>query len=443
MLFAHPKWVKFLTHDGRFTTEHSDYRRVYLIHVLLLLLMGNSILFVVVDALVFRMIAATVVNLAAGLAAMWILRRFLRRNDVEWAASAVAFMILAVLAAFLLVVEQQHYAFVFITIVPPVIFFLLDSRRAIGFTIAFFAFFAAFIGARNSSWQPSPFNPQSIFNLVGAFLAMILVVRFFAKSRDDAVYALEEKKRALETSHQDLAEKKVTLEQQKRALEENQFLLESRNRELERLSITDRLTGVYNRMKLDQVIDEEMARARNSSSAFAIILADVDHFKRINDRFGHLAGDQVLIRIASSLRANCRSIDSVGRWGGEEFLVICPECDAAGARLVADRLLTAMLNEDFGLADEAPDIGSDTPDMVDVTAGDAGVSEDNCINRRGFALNQPAAGEPASTSANHVTLSLGIATLRSDDTWDSLLKRADDAMYLAKKLGRQRVEAIL
>ncbi|MEI7668290.1 MAG: GGDEF domain-containing protein, partial [Erysipelotrichaceae bacterium] len=122
---------------------------------------------------------------------------------------------------------------------------------------------------------------------------------------------------------------------------------------------------------------------------FSILMIDIDYFKSINDKFGHLIGDQHLIIVSQIMRNTCRSIDSIGRWGGEEFLIICPETDEEGATFLANKLLKAVQNYLF------------KPDQ-------------------------------------EITFSIGITHYQPFDTVDSLVLRADKALYLAKYNGRNR-----
>ncbi|HML53573.1 MAG TPA: diguanylate cyclase [Solidesulfovibrio magneticus] len=161
------------------------------------------------------------------------------------------------------------------------------------------------------------------------------------------------------------------------------------NDELERRSRTDPLTGLANRTHLDAVLRQEADRAERYGRPFAVILFDVDHFKAVNDVHGHLAGDKVLQTLADTARATVRGCDLVGRWGGEEFLVLCPETDADAALILAERLRVAVREQPF--------------------------------------------------ETGHVqTVSLGVAAFVSGDSVDSLLIRADGAMYRAKNAGRGR-----
>jgi diguanylate cyclase (GGDEF)-like protein len=160
-----------------------------------------------------------------------------------------------------------------------------------------------------------------------------------------------------------------------------------RTSELQRVAST----GLHNRRKLDEVLNYEIERVHRYGGELSIALLDIDHFKHINDTYGHPAGDRVLATIASILRTGARNIDSVGRWGGEEFLVICPQTDLDGAAALADQLRLRVAGAEF------PEVG-------------------------------------------HKTCSLGVATLARDESVATLLARADAALYRAKQAGRNRVE---
>lgn len=164
------------------------------------------------------------------------------------------------------------------------------------------------------------------------------------------------------------------------------------NKQLKHLAQTDVLTGLLNRSALNAKLAVELERAQRYASPFSVLLLDIDHFKNVNDHFGHLIGDKVLIGIAQTAAKNIRGIDSLGRWGGEEFLILCPETSAAQAHIVAERVR-------------------------------AGVE---------------AASFPTGTSQ---TISIGLATASTSDSIDSLLGRADIALYEAKNNGRNQVRS--
>ncbi|MDB4930861.1 MAG: hypothetical protein JWM10_3345, partial [Myxococcaceae bacterium] len=163
--------------------------------------------------------------------------------------------------------------------------------------------------------------------------------------------------------------------------------------ELTRLASTDALTGLRNRRAMQELGGREIARSRRTRRGLAVMMVDVDHFKRINDGHGHAAGDEVLAELARRLVANVRTVDLVARWGGEEFCVLLVETDTEGARITAERLGRATAQRPF----------------------------------------QTAAG------AIDVTLSIGISGLREgDEALAAVMGRADAALYAAKKEGRDR-----
>lgn len=145
--------------------------------------------------------------------------------------------------------------------------------------------------------------------------------------------------------------------------------------ELERLSLTDALTGLYNRRHLMGTLASEVQRSRRLRRAFTVLLADVDKFKQYNDTHGHLAGDAALVKIAEVFRRTTRAVDCVARYGGEEFVVMLLECSMATATIVAERVRARVAEQDLGegrltvsigLA-EYPD-GGDTPEELIATA---------------------------------------------------------------------------
>ncbi len=167
-----------------------------------------------------------------------------------------------------------------------------------------------------------------------------------------------------------------------------------RERELELMIGTDPLTGVSNRRVFFERLREEMTRQARHGGAVSVLMVDVDHFKDVNDRYGHQAGDQVLVSIANALRASLRTTDIVSRYGGEEFALILPETDAEAAQLAAERVRAAVREFEYATL----------------------------------------------KSAARVTISVGIATMRAEEELDQLVSRADQALYRAKEAGRDRVE---
>jgi diguanylate cyclase (GGDEF)-like protein len=167
--------------------------------------------------------------------------------------------------------------------------------------------------------------------------------------------------------------------------------LEEKNRQLEKLSTTDRLTQIYNRVKLEEIFDITIQQTRRYQHPFSVLIGDIDFFKQINDNYGHQVGDEVLVEIATLLRKTIRQTDSVGRWGGEEFLIILPNTDFDHALPLAQRIC----------------------DQV--------------------------AAHTVRSCPRSITMSLGLSCYHNDDDEDSIVERADKALYNAKRDGRNRV----
>ena len=192
-----------------------------------------------------------------------------------------------------------------------------------------------------------------------------------------------------------------------RKLEEKERALESREAELKRLSIVDSLSGSLNRGAVLGALEEEIRRAARYGRPLAIVLFDLDHFKLVNDIHGRAAGDEAIQRFSAICRASFRNTDYVGRYSGEEFLVILPEIPIQGAIEAAARVRTALQSERFT--------------ATALSAYDAG-------------------GAPAESHEFTVTVSAGIAGLEEGMSSDQLLANADAALYRAKEKGRNRVE---
>ncbi len=164
--------------------------------------------------------------------------------------------------------------------------------------------------------------------------------------------------------------------------------------ELSHLALVDDLTGLPNRRHLDIQLDRRLAELNRFGWPFGVLMIDLDNFKQVNDNFGHQVGDRVLELVARTLSSNCRSLDTIARWGGEEFCAIISNVREQDLRKVADKLRA----------------------MVETS----GLREAYCAPLR-------------------VTVSIGCALARTNETAAELMKRADEMLYSAKRTGRNRV----
>ncbi len=166
--------------------------------------------------------------------------------------------------------------------------------------------------------------------------------------------------------------------------------LEIKSEALSRLSRTDSLTKLHNRFYLDEQFKTELQRFERYGTAFCCVLLDVDRFKEVNDLYGHAVGDAVLQQLATLLKSSVRFNDIVGRWGGEEFLIICPQTNESGAQTLAETLRAKIEQQRFA-------------------------------------------------TVSNLTCSFGVAEIQQDQTEAQLLVLADEALYRAKTQGRNRV----
>jgi len=182
-------------------------------------------------------------------------------------------------------------------------------------------------------------------------------------------------------------------------LEHTNRELQHANETLARIAASDGLTGVANRRYFDKTLAQEWRRAQRRGLDIALLMLDIDHFKSYNDTYGHQAGDACICQVANALTSVARRAgEFVARYGGEEFAIVLPETDLLGATLVAQQALAAIAE-----------------------------------------LGLPHAGKGAN---GHVTISIGVASrqVHQNEHWEPLIRAADEALYLAKRQGRNRLE---
>ena len=175
-----------------------------------------------------------------------------------------------------------------------------------------------------------------------------------------------------------------------------QQMLQELNESLRIASTQDPLTGLFNRRLMLDRLQNEAALTKRRKNLFSVLMIDIDHFKNVNDTWGHHAGDVALTMVANALQMAIRASDVCARWGGEEFLVLLPDTDETGGLEIASRLLSAIRELRI-------------PEMPECQS---------------------------------LTVSIGLAQHQCGDDLDETLKRADNALYLAKASGRDRVATV-
>jgi len=209
------------------------------------------------------------------------------------------------------------------------------------------------------------------------------------KKRIDYELELRSTKKQMEAAYTEKKQALAKLEQIHLEIEQKQAELLSMNATLVELSETDKLTGLKNRRYFQEKLEEQLSNNEKSASPFSLFILDIDHFKKVNDTFGHQVGDEVLAQLAQLLKNQARSLDIVARYGGEEFVVILPETDQNEAKAIAEQLRQAV--------------------------------------------------EQAKWQTGRITVSVGIATAIKTDNETTILQRADKALYASKENGRNHV----
>lgn len=334
-----PESKAHLPQDG---PERHQRRLVYFI---LSLVTGYFLLIGLINVFLFQEFPTAALDFVGAVGSGLFLRHFHRSQDLKAASWGVIVLLISVLLIFIHLADGRAYSLIWATLVPPLSFFLLGRRSGALISGGVFLYIIAFVYIRLPSWQPIETGLGTLLNIIEVFTAHWFLFQLYERSRSEAY------------------------------------------EDLERLSVTDKLTGLYNRSRLDTILNDELVRHDRTGLPLVVILCDVDHFKRINDEHGHLVGDEVLKDIATFLATQCRQSDACGRWGGEEFLIICPNTEIADGIRLVERI-------------------------------------------------QQASHEQLFAHNIKVTLSYGIAELATDGEAEQLMARADQALYLAKRQGR-------
>ena len=289
---------------------------------------------------------------------LWHLKRF---SDIKKVSAMFAGMLFTILALFFLVSREESAAFVWVYCFIIAAFLIYGKNIGLLLVLAFctivFGYYYFFIGTK--------ITELGFINLVSSTIVIVLFLRYYESSRASIFTRLQTTLGELKDSHA----------------------------ELESRSVTDPLTNVYNRAKSFELLSAAINNQQRYDTPFSIIFLDIDEFKAVNDEHGHDVGDDILVKYARLLTENARKTDAVFRWGGEEFMILCPNTDQAKAARLAENLRTVFSHESLGT------------------------------------MPLPSA-------------SYGVVEHHKEEDITTLIKRADMAMYGAKRSGGNRVERL-
>lgn len=289
----------------------------------------------------------------------YILWHLKRHRDINRASTLFIGMLFTILALFFLVSKPESAAFVWVYCFIIAAFLVYGKNIGLVLTLVFcgvvFGYYYFLIGSK--------ITELGYTNLVASTVVIVLFLRYYEASRGAIFDRLQAILGELKESHA----------------------------ELESKSVTDPLTNIYNRAKAFELLTTAIHNKERYDTPFSIIFLDIDEFKVMNDEYGHDAGDDILVKYARLLSENARKTDAVFRWGGEEFMILCPNTDQPKATRLAENLRALFTAETLGN------------------------------------MQLPSA-------------SYGVAQHQPDEDIASLVKRADQAMYEAKRAGGNRVE---
>ncbi len=348
-------WTNWLTNNGRFPRECADYRRAVMLNFSLTLLIISFLIYGLYNVALHDDYVMASTQFGGVILGSALLVYFKLTHNVNIAAPLGVGLFIACLTAFLFIDQTIEYNLVWSLIVPAVSYFILGRRAGTiisGLFALFLISFMLWIIPAIGGTRP---HVDTLINLSGTYILMVIIIRYFEVSRAAA--------------HDELV---------------------ATNLHLLRMSATDKLTSLYNRMKLDETLALEISRAETSLKPLSVIMLDLDDFKRINDEHGHIEGDSVLIQIAYMMRSIVPNTMTIGRWGGEEFMIVASHTDVVAATNVAERLRAAI--EEF---------------LFD--------------------------------GKIRTTISLGVAAWTPGDTVETLVRKSDHAMYASKNRGKNVV----
>lgn len=345
-------WYKNFSH---IPLHHGDFHRAKLIYHLLLFVCVLAGVVTALNLLLFDSKGIAFIDAVGLVCSLAIYGYFRKTGNVKVAGWAVTILFIVIIWAFLTVWSGNNYGIVWATLIPPVAFFLLGRSMGTLVSVVFFSYVIYIVYGHVQAGLTYQLSLGGVFNVIEVLIAHIMLFRFYERTRADAMLQLQQSREQLQL-----------------------------------IANTDKLTGLNNRQRFDQQLHTLVAAAERQQQPFALLLIDIDHFKRVNDEFGHLFGDSVLQSLARHLQQNLRSEDFLARWGGEEFAVLMPNTDSQQAWQLAERLRNEV---------------ADTP-ICD----------------------------------RNVTFSGGIATWSAGRNAETLLGLADNALYKAKENGRNRIE---
>ncbi len=355
------KLYNFLTANIQ-TDDFQILRRVIVSYAFLSFAVPVFLLFAFLNYFVFHQYAIAYIDIISGIISIIVLINLFKTGNISRASFIGNLNLYLFFIPFIYINQNNTDALVWLLFLPIFLISMNGHKAGLIYTVVFFSIFypvAYFnIGVwQNGEWDLLAFTRVVLLTVIMTYMVYINELSIYRSNK--------------------LLKQKT---EQEKNYREN----------LERLSSIDPLTEIYNRRSINNIIENEKNRFNRYDHPFSIAMLDIDHFKQINDQYGHNAGDQILLEFTQQLKKNLRSSDEIGRWGGEEFIIVFTNTPLKKAIEKCEKLRWIIEQNHF-------------------------------------------------TIANKITCSIGVAEYQEDQSIQQLIQNADNAMYRAKAAGRNQV----
>ena len=296
-----------------------ELRRVILINAFLLIAVIVTTFFGISNLFFFNSFAVGVVDIIGALASLMALIDFRKNNQIERSSTIGTLILFVFFISTNITSKNDNFEMIWTIFFPIFAITLKGHRVGLIYAIVFYALLLIIAYINIGVWQHGEWSFESFMRLAIASFVLVYVITINEIAQFKASQLIQENK------------------------EKEQKYIEK----LEHLSMTDSLTKLFNRRKIDELLDIELNRAHRYDRDLSLTIFDIDDFKKINDTYGHIVGDKVLIELSQLILNSIRKSDYLGRWGGEEFIIIFPETPVSQAKTITEKLRLIISEHEF------------------------------------------------------------------------------------------------
>jgi diguanylate cyclase (GGDEF)-like protein len=343
---------RYISNNGKFSKGTVEYSRAFLLNLILPTILVLAVYFTIINFIILNNSMAGLITLLTFLVTAPAFVEFKKLSDLVKSCQKTIIIVYLTILSLVFSVNFQNNTLMWTGVIPVMAFALLNKKKASLVTLMFYLSLGLSYGYLNTKNEFASITNDSFINFLFASLSLV-VLSYYYKYSQEKLYDV----------------------------------LRVNQKELKILAEIDKLTGLYNRSKIDEIVSSELAKVKDSKYDLALIIADIDDFKEINDKYGHLVGDEVIKEVAKVIKKSCKNDCVASRWGGEEFLMIMPDFDSDKAYSFAEILRQEIKNLEFNIEEK-------------------------------------------------LTFSLGVTEYKPGDSAISMFKRVDDALYSGKDMGK-------